>query len=155
MSKEQRIAVFPGSFDPFTIGHKAILDNALPLFDKVYIAIGVNSGKHAFFDLDTRVAHIQSVYKNNEKIAVETYDGLTIDYCKSKNAGFILRGLRNTSDFQFEKSIAQTNKDLVPEVETIFLVTPPKYGHVSSTIVRELIRYGADVSNYVPGEIKK
>lgn len=153
MNNCNRIAVFPGSFDPFTIGHYAIIERALPLFDKIIIALGVNSAKQDFFPLETRLNHISSIFEQNSKIEVDTYTSLTIEYCKKKQANFILRGLRNTTDFQFEKSIAQMNRDLLPQVETVFLVTPPEYGHVSSTIVRELIKYGADVSHYIPGKI--
>lgn len=153
MEHTKRIAVFPGSFDPFTIGHKAILDMALPLFDAIIVAIGVNSEKKDFFSLEKRIAHITSIYQTNSKISVEPYTSLTIDFCKQKQAMFILRGLRNTTDFQFEKSIAQMNRQLSPNIETVFLVTPPEYGHVSSTIVRELIRYGANISEYIPGKI--
>jgi len=155
METTNRIAVFPGSFDPFTIGHKAILDMALPLFDTIIIAIGVNSEKKDFFPIENRIAHIQSVYLNNPKIQIHTYTSLTIDFCKLHNANFILRGLRNTTDFQFEKSIAQMNRQISPNIETVFLVTPPELGHVSSTIVRELIKYGADISNYIPGTIER
>lgn len=154
MEDTKRIAVFPGSFDPFTIGHKAILDMALPLFDSIIVAIGVNSEKKDFFPLEKRIRHISQVYANNPKVSVETYTSLTIDFCKQKHAKFILRGLRNTTDFQFEKSIAQMNRQLSPNIETVFLVTPPECGHVSSTIVRELIRYGTDISNYIPGNIE-
>ncbi|HOS83402.1 MAG TPA: pantetheine-phosphate adenylyltransferase [Bacteroidales bacterium] len=154
MEHTKRVAVFPGSFDPFTIGHKAILDMALPLFDTVIVAIGINSEKRDFFPIEKRISHIKEIYANNSKVEVETYTSLTIDFCKQKQAMFILRGLRNTTDFQFEKSIAQMNRQLSPHIETVFLVTPPEYGHVTSTIVRELIRYGADISNYIPGKIE-
>ena len=153
MINSKRTAVFPGSFDPFTIGHMAIVQRALPLFDSIIIAIGVNSEKKSFFPLEKRLEHITDLFKNNTKITIDTYNSLTVDYCKMHNAQFILRGLRNTTDFQFEKSIAQMNRQLFPDVETVFLVTPPEYGHVSSTIVRELIRYGADISAYIPGKL--
>lgn len=145
----ERIAVFPGSFDPFTIGHKAILDSALPLFDKVYIAIGSNSSKKSFFTLEKRIADISALYKGNEKIAIETYDTLTIDFCKKVHANFILRGLRNVADFEYEQTIAQTNKQL-SGIETVFIATPPELSNVSSSIVRELLSYGADASRYLP-----
>ena len=145
----ERIAVFPGSFDPFTIGHKAILDSALPLFNKVYIAIGCNSSKKSFFTLEKRIADISALYKGNEKIAIETYDTLTIDFCKKVHANFILRGLRNVADFEYEQTIAQTNKQL-SGIETVFIATPPELSNVSSSIVRELLSYGADASRYLP-----
>ncbi|MBO7125460.1 MAG: pantetheine-phosphate adenylyltransferase [Bacteroidales bacterium] len=145
----ERIAVFPGSFDPFTIGHKVILDSALPLFDKIYIAIGCNSNKKSFFTLEKRIADISALYKGNEKIVIETYDTLTIDFCKKVGTNFILRGLRNVADFEYEQTIAQTNKQL-SGIETVFIVTPPELSNVSSSIVRELLSYGADVSRYLP-----
>ena len=145
----ERIAVFPGSFDPFTIGHKAILDSAIPLFDKIYIAIGCNSSKKRFFTLEKSIAGISALYKGNVKIVIETYDTLTIDFCKKVGANFILRGLRNVADFEYEQTIAQTNKQL-SGIETVFIVTPPELSNVSSSIVRELLSYGADVSRYLP-----
>ena len=145
----ERIAVFPGSFDPFTIGHKVILDSALPLFNKIYIAIGCNSNKKSFFTLEKRIDDISALYKGNEKIAIETYDTLTIDFCKKVGANFILRGLRNVADFEYEQTIAQTNKQL-SGIETVFIVTPPELSNVSSSIVRELLSYGADISKYLP-----
>ncbi|MBP5583709.1 MAG: pantetheine-phosphate adenylyltransferase [Bacteroidales bacterium] len=145
----ERIAVFPGSFDPFTLGHKAVLDSALPLFDKIYIAIGCNSSKKSFFTIEKRIANISALYKGNENIIIETYDTLTIDFCKKVNASFILRGLRNVTDFEYEQTIAQTNKQL-SGIETVFIVTPPEFSNISSSIVRELLSYGADVSNYIP-----
>lgn len=153
MDYTKRTAVFPGSFDPFTIGHKIVLDMGLPLFDELIIAVGINSNKKSFFDIQNRIAHIQSIYSHNPKVRVVSYSSLTIDVCKQYGAQFILRGLRNTTDFQFEKSIAQMNRQISPTIETIFLVPPPEFGHVSSTIVRELIQYGADISEFVPGNI--
>lgn len=148
-----RIAVFPGSFDPFTIGHKVIVDSAMGLFDKIYIAIGQNTTKNSFISLENKVKHIKSVFENIPNIEIITYDGLTADLCKRLQAKFIIRGLRNTSDFQYEKSIAQVNKELYPELETIFIVPQPQYGHISSTIVRDLIKHKGDVSNFVPGKL--
>ncbi|MDA3883209.1 MAG: pantetheine-phosphate adenylyltransferase [Bacteroidales bacterium] len=153
MNSTKRTAIFPGSFDPFTIGHMSILEQAMPLFDEIIIAIGVNSAKKDFFPLDRRIQHITSLFTDTPKISVDTYTSLTIEYCKKRKAQFILRGLRNTTDFQFEKSIAQMNSKLLPEIETIFLVTPPEFGHVSSTIIRDLISYGTDVSEFIPGKI--
>lgn len=145
----ERIAVFPGSFDPFTIGHKAIVDKALPLFDKIIIAIGVNSEKNGFFTPEKRLNYISDIYKDNPRIEVKTYSSLTVEFCKENNAKFIVRGLRNTTDFQYEKTIAQMNRQM-SRIETIFLVTPPEYGHISSSVVRELLTYKADVSEFVP-----
>lgn len=145
----EKIAVFPGSFDPFTIGHKAILDMALPLFDKIIVAVGVNSAKSYFLEAQQRVRAIADLYAGNPKIAVETYDSLTVDFCKKRNATAILRGLRNTTDFEYEKTMAQTNRALAG-IETVFLMTPPEYEHISSSIVRELLAYGADASKFLP-----
>ncbi|MBR4497545.1 MAG: pantetheine-phosphate adenylyltransferase [Bacteroidales bacterium] len=145
----EKIAVFPGSFDPFTIGHKAILDMALPLFDKIIVAVGVNSAKNYFLEAQQRVRAIADLYAGNPKIAVETYDSLTVDFCKKRNATAILRGLRNITDFEYEKTMAQTNRALAG-IETVFLMTPPEYEHISSSIVRELLAYGADASKFLP-----
>ena len=145
----EKIAVFPGSFDPFTVGHKAIIDMALPLFDKIIVAVGVNSAKKYFLDAPQRVRAIADLYAGNPKIAVETYNSLTVDFCKKRNATIILRGLRNTTDFEYEKTMAQTNRALAG-IETVFLMTPPEYEHISSSIVRELMAYGADASKFLP-----
>lgn len=148
-----RIAVFPGSFDPFTIGHKAIVDSALALFDKMYIAIGINSSKNSFISLENKLKHISSVYNDNQKIEVISYDGLTVELCKNVHANFILRGLRNTTDFQYEKSIAQMNKELYSDLETVFIVPPPHLGHISSTIIRDIFKHGGEISDFVPGKL--
>lgn len=149
LKQMKKIAVFPGSFDPFTIGHKYVLDLVLPLFDEIIVAIGVNSEKKTMFTEQERIEKIKNLYQNEPKISVESYSSLTVDFCKSHNAQYIVRGLRNTTDFEYEKSIAQMNKELAG-IETLFLMTPPQYEHVSSSIVRELIKYGVDVSTYVP-----
>lgn len=149
-----RIAIFPGSFDPFTIGHKAVVDSALPLFEKIYIAIGENSNKNEFISLENRLKHISSLYVGSDIVKVVTYSGLTVDFCKENNVSFILRGLRNTSDFQYEKSIAQVNKELYSGVETVFIVPPPHLGHISSTIVRDIIKHKGDISRFVPGTLE-
>ncbi|MCQ2959061.1 MAG: pantetheine-phosphate adenylyltransferase [Bacteroidales bacterium] len=145
----ERIAVFPGSFDPFTLGHKAVLDSALSLFDKVIVAIGVNSSKKSLFSVEERLAYISKLYSNNSNISVKTYNTLTVDLCREWNAKYIVRGLRSSADFKYEQPIAQTNRQIAG-VETVFLMTPPEYSHISSSIVRELLSYGADVSAFVP-----
>ncbi|MCQ2605925.1 MAG: pantetheine-phosphate adenylyltransferase [Bacteroidales bacterium] len=145
----ERIAVFPGSFNPFTIGHKAVLEKALPLFDKIIIAIGYNSEKTNSSDIDSRVETISKIFQNNPRICVTTYTTLTVDFCKANGANYIIRGLRNAQDFQYEQPIAQTNLQLAG-IETIFFVTPPEFSHISSSIVRELQSYGADVSKFLP-----
>ena len=128
-----KIAVFPGSFSPFSLGHKAVVDSALPLFDKVIIAVGNNPEKNQYFSIKKRLKWINDVYKNMPNISVERYEGLTVDFCKTVNANFIVRGLRNSRDFRFEKNIAQINKELNAEIETIFIITPPELSHISST----------------------
>ena len=148
----ERIAVFPGSFDPFTIGHKAIVDKALPLFDKIIIAIGVNSEKNGFFTPEKRLNYISDIYKDNPRIEVKTYSSLTVEFCKENNAKFIVRGLRNTTDFQYEKTIAQMNRQM-SGIETIFFFFSPEYGHISSSVVRELLTYKAAVSEIVPNAL--
>ncbi len=149
----KRTAIFPGSFSPFTIGHKSIIDRALPLFDKIIIAIGINSEKDKYFSIEERMQWIKNVYHNNSKIQIDFYEGLTVDFCKKMNANYILRGLRDSHDFKFEKNIAQMNNDLNNKIETIFLITPPEISHISSTIIRDIIKNGGDVSKFIPKEI--
>ena len=145
-------ALFPGSFDPFTLGHVDIIKRALPLFDQIIIAIGINAEKKYMFSLEDRVRFIQDTYKGNPKIKVETYTGLTIDLCKKLNIEFILRGLRNPADFEFEKAIAQTNRKL-STIETVFLLTSAETSYISSSIVRDILRNGGDVSVLVPKSV--
>ena len=148
-----KIAIFPGSFSPFTIGHQSIVDRALPLFDKLVISIGINSEKTQSFSIDKRMQWIKDVYNNNPKIDVKQYKGLTVDFCKKENANYILRGLRDSHDFKFEKNIAHMNKELNPNIETIFIITPPEISHISSSIIRDIIKNGGDVSKFIPKEI--
>ena len=148
-----KIAVFPGSFSPFTLGHKAVVDSALTLFDKVIIAVGNNSEKNEYFSIEERLDWINAVYGSNPKIEAERYEGLTVDFCKKANANFIVRGLRDSHDFKFEKNIAQMNKKLNTDIETIFIITPPKFSHIYSTILRDIIKNGGDVSKFTPKEI--
>ncbi|MDR0941260.1 MAG: pantetheine-phosphate adenylyltransferase [Bacteroidales bacterium] len=143
-------AVFPGSFDPFTVGHKAIVEQALSLFDSIIIAIGENNSKKSLFSAEQRVAHIQAIFANNPKITVCTYNTLTVDFCEAQQALFIIRGVRNSADFEFEKSIAHTNSELCPRVQTLFFITPPQFSHISSSIVRDLIQYKRNVASYIP-----
>jgi pantetheine-phosphate adenylyltransferase len=149
----KKIAVFPGSFDPITCGHTSIIERALPLFDKIIISIGINSLKSSFFDLETRMKMIQEVFKNYEKIEVQSYSGLTIDFCRNQNAQFLLRGLRTSADFEFERSIGQINKQLDTSIETIFLLTEPQHSAINSSIVRDILRHNGDISQFVPKEI--
>ncbi len=148
-----KIAVFPGSFSPFTLGHKAVVDSALTLFDKVIIAVGNNPEKNQYFSIEERMQWIESVYDNNQKIEIKRYEGLTVDFCKKENANYIIRGLRDSHDFKFEKNIAQMNKKLNPDIETIFIITPPELAHISSTILRDIIKNGGDISAFIPKEI--
>lgn len=145
-------AIFPGSFDPLTLGHVDIVNRAITLFDELIIAVGVNVEKNYMFSLEDRKKFIAEAFKDEPKIRVETYNGLTVDYCKEVNAGFILRGLRNPGDFEFEKAIAHTNRKL-SEIETVFLLTSSGKSYISSSIVREVIRYGGDYSGLVPDTV--
>lgn len=148
------IAVFPGSFDPITKGHENIVKRALPLFDQIIVAVGINSSKKYLFPLEQRLEWIKSTFNFEPKVSVETYEGLTVRFCLEKQAGFIIRGLRNANDFQFEKGIAQMNRDMVSGIDTVFLVTTPELSAINSTIVRDIIRNGGDVSKYVPNAIE-
>lgn len=145
-----KIAVFPGSFDPITIGHVDLVNRALALFDKVIIAVGVNSVKNYLFTLEERVQHLEEVFQDEERVEVDTYEGLTAHYCKKVNAQFLLRGLRNASDFDYEKTISQLNNIVGEGTETIFLIAQPEYSHISSTIVREIIKGKGDASSFLP-----
>lgn len=146
----KKIALFPGSFDPITKGHESIILRALPLFDKIIIAIGVNEQKKSFFSIENRKKWIRQVFERYAQIEVITYDGLTVDLCKQLDVKYILRGLRTSADFEFERSIGQMNKKMLPDLETVFLLTTPEYTALNSNIVREIIRYGGDVSDFIP-----
>ncbi|EAS18675.1 phosphopantetheine adenylyltransferase [Flavobacteria bacterium BBFL7] len=146
-------AVFPGSFDPITLGHYDIIERGLGLFDEIIIAIGVNADKKYMFSLDQRKEFIEKAFINQPKIKVMTYSGLTIDFCKDNNANFILRGLRNPGDFEFEKAIAHTNRKL-SEIETVFLLTSSGKSYISSSIVRDVIRNNGDYTSLVPDTVK-
>ena len=147
-------AIFPGSFDPITLGHTDIINRALPLFDEIIIAVGINADKKYMFSLKERLNFIKESYINIPKIKVETYSGLTIDFCKKIDADFILRGLRNPADFEFEKAIAQTNRKL-SKIETVFLLTSSDTSFISSSIVRDVLRNGGDISSLVPKSVSK
>lgn len=142
-------AVFPGSFDPITIGHEDIIRRGLDLFDEIVVAVGVNADKRYQFSLEERLAFIQATFKDNPKIKVTTYQGLTVDFCKQINADLILRGLRNPADFEFEKAIAHTNRTLT-EIETVFLLTASNKDFISSSIVRDVLRNQGDIKAFVP-----
>ena len=147
-----RRAVFPGSFDPITLGHYDIIERGLTLFDEIILAIGVNSEKKYMFSLEDRKKFIEDSFKDEPKIKVMTYKGLTVDFCKEQNANFILRGLRNPADFEFEKAIAHTNRKM-SEIETVFLLTSSGKSYISSSIVRDVIRHGGNVSGLVPDTV--
>ncbi len=147
-------AIFPGSFDPFTIGHESIVLRALEVFDEVIIAIGYNSNKPGFFPIGQRIKWISDVFENHPKVKVDSYQMLTIDYCKSKDAFFILRGLRTSADFEYERAIAQVNKTLASEIESVFLLTLPEHSMITSSIVRDIIRHGGDTSQLIPNRMK-
>ncbi|PCI94759.1 MAG: pantetheine-phosphate adenylyltransferase [Flavobacteriales bacterium] len=149
-----KIAVFPGSFDPITIGHQDIIERALPLFDKIVVAIGTNTAKKYHFSLEQRTEFIRLTFNNNPKIEVKTYEGLTIDFCKKINSNYILRGIRNSSDYLYENSIAQMNKAMAEDIETIFMPTTPELSAINSTIVRDIIINNGDASQFVPAVIK-
>lgn len=149
-----KIAIFPGSFDPITKGHEDIIKRALPLFDKVIVAIGVNSNKKYMFPLEERMQWIRQTFNFEDRIVVDHYEGLTVNYCRKIGASHIIRGVRNAEDFQFESSISQMNKELAPEVDTIFFVTSPELSAYSSTIVRDILRSGGDVTKFIPNSIQ-
>lgn len=149
-----RIAVFPGSFDPITLGHLDIAKRALPLFDKIIIAVGENANKKYMFPLEQRVNWIKNTFAHEPKVVADSYSGLTTEYCKAQGAHFILRGLRNPADFEFEKAVAQANRKLYPEIETVFLLTASGLSFISSSIARDVIRNGGDYSHFVPEGIK-
>ena len=145
-----RICLFPGTFDPVTLGHVDIINRALPLFDKIVVGIGLNAAKMPMFSAEQRQQWIREIYKDEERVEGAVYEGLTIDYCRKINAKFILRGIRYVSDFEYEKTIADANRTLDRSIETIFLTGEPKYTSVASTIVRDIIRNGGDAAPFLP-----
>ena len=150
----KKIAVFPGSFDPFTMGHQDIVIRGLNIFDEVVIAIGYNSQKQVrYFDIDMMVDKINLVFRGNDRISVTVYNELTAELARKLGARYLLRGLRNTTDFEYENSISQVNRYLFNELETVFLITSPEFAAVSSSIIREVHRYGGDVTKFLPYEI--
>ncbi len=147
---EKRIAIFPGSFDPFTNGHKDIVLRGLKLFDEVIISIGHNTGKKRYFDIDLMLEKINETFADYNNIKVIVYDQLTAELARQHNARYLLRGLRNTTDFEYENSISQVNRHLFEELETVFLITSPAHAYINSTIIREVHRYQGDISSYIP-----
>ena len=150
---EKRRAIFPGTFDPFTIGHQSLVDRALTLVDEIVISIGINSAKKTYFSLEKRVASIEQLYRSDPRVKVMLYDSLTVDFAKRIDARFILRGIRTVNDFEYEKYMADVNRELTG-IETFILFTEPEYTHISSSIVRELLQYGKDISRFVPQEVQ-
>ena len=150
----KRIAIFPGSFDPITIGHQSIVLRSLPLFDEVIIAIGDNTQKRGMFPIEKRKQWIEKTFEGIEKVKVDVYNMLTVDYCKQKNAKYIIRGLRNSIDFQYEQNIALINTEICPEIETIFLLTEPQYTSINSSFIREIMNFGGDVKRFLPENIR-
>ena len=149
----ERVAIFPGSFDPFTVGHESIVKRAIPLFDRIIIMIGFNSSKRSFFSVEKREKWINEVFKNEPKVTVQCHEGLTVDFCKQVNAQYILRGLRTSADFEFERAIAQINKKMLPKIESVFLLTMPEHTPINSTIVRDIILHGGDPSMFLPSSL--
>lgn len=148
-----RICLFPGTFDPVTLGHIDIIDRALPLFDKFIVGIGRNSSKEPMFSEEKRLAWLKEIYKDNPKVDAIAYDGLTVDCCKTVGANFILRGIRYVNDFEYEKAIADMNRSLDGNIETVFLTCLPQYTSIASTLVRDVIRNGGDVSQFLPKQV--
>jgi len=148
-----KIAIFPGSFDPITLGHVSIVKRAAPLFDKIIVSIGINSLKNYMFSVEKRKKWIMEVFKGLENVEVETYEGLTIDYCRKVGANYILRGLRTAADFEFERGIGQVNHMMSDNIETVFLLTEAKYTPITSSIVRDVFKNGGDVSKLIPSEL--
>jgi pantetheine-phosphate adenylyltransferase len=148
-----KIALFPGSFDPVTKAHVDILKRSISLFDKVVIGIGLNSTKQALLPIEARKKMLEAVFSDEPKVEIQTYSGLTVDFCKEIGANYMIRGIRTVSDFEYEKAIAQMNHALVPEIESIFIVSKPGYSSISSTIVRDILRNKGDISQFVPKEV--
>jgi pantetheine-phosphate adenylyltransferase len=148
--KDTKVAVFPGFFDPVTRGHEAIVKRAIPLFEKIIVAVGNNTSKANFFPLEKRMEFLEQTFQKEEKVVVMEFSGLTVDFCRSVGASVILRGLRSVSDFEYEKNIAQMNRAMVPDLETLFLLTDPEFTAFTSTIARDIIKYGGNIKPFVP-----
>ena len=148
-----KIALFPGSFDPITVGHVDIIQRAMPLFDKIVIGVGINSSKQCYFPLEKRKLFLEKTFENFSKVEITSYEGLTVSFCEKINAQYILRGLRSDMDFEFEKNIAQMNRELDKNVDTVFIVCNPNFSAVSSTIVKDIIRNGGNALQFIPEPI--
>jgi pantetheine-phosphate adenylyltransferase len=151
----QRIGLFPGTFDPITIGHQDIINRSLPLFDKLFIGIGTNAGKLPMFSAEQRLAWVREIYKDNPRVEAIVYDGLTIHACQQVGANFILRGIRYVNDFEYEKAIADMNRSLDHHIETVFLTCLPQYTSVASTLVRDVLKNGGDVMQFLPDVVAR
>ncbi len=151
----QRICLFPGTFDPVTLGHTDIINRALPLFDKLVIGIGRNTNKAPMFSEKQRLNWLREIYKDNPKVEAVVYDGLTVDCCKKVNAKFILRGIRYVNDFEYEKAIADMNRSIANHIETVFLTCLPQFTSVASTLVRDVLKNGGDVSQFLPEVVNR
>ena len=150
----KKICVFPGSFDPITIGHVDLVHRAIPLFDKIIVAVGINQQKKSLYDLDTRLNWLEKVFEKDSQVEIGFFEGLTAHYCKELHARYLLRGLRNASDFDYEKTISQLNHIVGESLETVFLISKPEFSHISSTIVREIIKGHGDASPFLPNQIR-
>ncbi|MES2381238.1 MAG: pantetheine-phosphate adenylyltransferase [Bacteroidota bacterium] len=150
----KRIALFPGTFDPITIGHVNIIERAIPLFDEIIVGIGHNSSKSTLFTIEQRLQWIHDIFVDEPKVQAKAYEGLTVTFCEEINAQYILRGIRTMADFDYEKNIAQMNKIIHPQTETVFLMCDPAYTPISSSVVRDLIRNNGETSQFLPKEIK-
>ncbi len=146
-------AIFPGSFDPFTIGHESVVNRALPLFDKIIIAVGDNDSKNTLLSIEKRISIIEKVFESISQVEVKSYSGLTVEFCKENDCKFILRGLRTSADFEFERAIGQTNKLLYEEIETVFILTKPEHTFISSSIVRDIMKNKGDLTPFLPKKI--
>lgn len=151
----KKIAVFPGSFDPITKGHESIVRRAIPLFDEVIVAIGANADKQSYFPLEKRLEWLKLVFKDLPNVRVDSYSGLTVDYCVKSNANYILRGLRTSADFEFERRVGQVNKYMNRKLETVFLLSNVEDTPVNSSVVREIHKYGGDISPFIPNAVAK
>jgi pantetheine-phosphate adenylyltransferase len=148
-----KTAVFPGSFDPFTIGHESVLKRALPLFDRIIVMLGVNIQKKYLLSIEARKQIIEELFDNEPKISVQIHNGLTVDFCKKVGATHILRGLRTSADFEYERAIAQVNKKMHNDIETIFLLTLPEHTPVNSSVVRDILKHKGDISMFIPEKV--
>jgi pantetheine-phosphate adenylyltransferase len=151
----KRICLFPGTFDPVTLGHVDIIRRALPLFDRIIVAVGINASKAPMFSPEQRMLWIEEIFRGDDRVEGAVYEGLTIDFCRKVDARFMLRGIRYVSDFEYEKTIADANRTMQPDIETIFLTGEPKYTSVASTIVRDILRNGGDASPFLPEAVIK